>query len=507
MLGKFKNTKIAKKITILYGGIFSLTIIVISVIIMGNAVLVRESSVRQEVIQSVDNIQKAIESGSEITDEALEGLLQNKYVEFMIVNMKTGDYYKSAIGGLPPFVIQPEMVKNMIRHQDSAKDGGIEGRTQLPPEEEGFPGFSGADEKSIKNEKKSPRNDGREYMIQGDGGNEFMLVERTVSYGENIYFVQAFKMITEQRYYVYGFALRLLILDAVGILIAFLIGKYISRLILKPVENIRQTAERISIEDLSQRIELSGPDDEMKELSITFNSMIERLEESFQRQTQFISDASHELRTPISVIQGYANLVNRWGKSDPTILQESIDSILAETEHMSTLIKKLLFLAKSDQNKNHLQKQEITLNQMAQDIARELRVMETGRLVKLEEKDEVKVYADPDLLKQLLWIYTENSLKYTSQETGEILFCVWKDKQYGYISVSDNGAGMEAEDLPHIFDRFYRADKSRNKEIPGTGLGLSIAKWIMDSHHGEIIVNSTLGEGTSFTSKFHLFKE
>ena len=143
---------------------------------------------------------------------------------------------------------------------------------------------------------------------------------------------------------------------------------------LKPVEEIQQTAERISIEDLSQRIDTSGPDDEMKELAETFNSMISRLENSFQKQNQFISDASHELRTPISVIQGYANLINRWGKSDPTVLEESIQSILAETEHMSQLIKKLLFLAKSDQNRIPVQKEQFCLNELVKEVVKEMEI-------------------------------------------------------------------------------------------------------------------------------------
>ena len=272
------------------------------------------------------------------------------------------------------------------------------------------------------------------------------------------------------------------------------------------MEQIRSTAERISIEDLSQRIELDGPNDEMKELSETFNSMIDRLEASFHKQNQFISDASHELKTPIAVIQGYANLMNRWGKDDPSVLQESLDSILAETEQMSTLIKKLLLLAKSDQSKVHIVKKPLSLNEVSEEILKELGILETKKNIVYNEEAEVVIFADYALVKQLIWIYVENSLKYT-KENGTIAFRIYQDEQYGYISVTDDGIGIKEEDLPYIFDRFYRSDKSRNKEIAGTGLGLSIAKWIMDSHQGEILVESVYGQGTTFTSKFLLYSE
>ncbi|MBQ2413041.1 MAG: HAMP domain-containing protein, partial [Anaerotignum sp.] len=318
-----------------------------------------------------------------------------------------------------------------------------------------------------------------------------------------MYRIQAYRMMADGAYMIWNFMSKLLIADIIGILGAFLIGQYISRRVLRPVEAIRETAERISIEDLSQRISTEGPDDEMKELTVTFNSMIERLDSSFQKQNQFVSDASHELRTPISVIQGYANLINRWGKSDPDILQESIDSILTETDHMSALIRQLLFLAKSDQNKLNLQKVQLSLNEAAQELVREMELMDMHAEITYLEDDQAEVFADYDLVKQLLWIHGENALKY-SGENGKIQVHVWKDENYGYVSVEDNGAGIAEEDIPKVFDRFYRADKSRNKEIAGTGLGLAIAKWIMDSHDGEIIVKSRLGEGTAFINKFHL---
>ena len=343
-----------------------------------------------------------------------------------------------------------------------------------------------------------------EYILENSTDQQFMLLTNHFETDTDAYRIQVFKMMGNNAYMMRNFLAKMLIVDIFGICCAFLIGKYISDRILRPVEAIRSAAERISVEDLSQRISTEGPEDEMKELTITFNSMIDRLDGAFQRQSQFISDASHELRTPIAVIQGYANLINRWGKSDPEVLQESIDSILTETNHMSALIRQLLFLAKGDQNKLHVQKTRVSLNEIAAELVREMDLLQEGRSITFTAEDEVEIFAEYDLIKQLLWIHGENALKY-SPNGSKIAVRVWKDASFGYVSVEDHGAGIAEEDLRKIFDRFYRADKSRNKEVSGTGLGLAIARWIIDCHDGEVLVESKVGEGTIFTDKFRLF--
>ena len=146
----------------------------------------------------------------------------------------------------------------------------------------------------------------------------------------------------------------------------------------------------------------------------------------------------------------------------------------------------------------------MSLNEVAAELVREMEILDTNRKITLKETEAVDIFADYDLIKQLLWIHGENALKY-SGEHGQIEVKVWKDKKFGYVSITDNGAGIAEEDIPKIFDRFYRVDKSRNKGISGTGLGLAIAKWIADSHEGEILVESKVGEGTTFTDKFRLF--
>ncbi|WP_458408401.1 ATP-binding protein [Anaerotignum sp.] len=490
----FHHLAIAKRITLLYGGIFTLSLLFLSFFMLLNISSMQQSTMRKELIGAMEEVQQHLDSGKMLSNEVLFALLEDSYVEVSVFNYDENMMYNSIPGDMPPFIFHPD--SNEQRNHDF-----------IGKKEEPEPPY--LQEKELKDTgfeirvHRESQGGNLEYILENKTEQQFMLLSTHYQTGEHMYRIQAFHMLPDRSYMILNFMSKLLIADVIGILGAFLIGQYISRRMLKPMEAIREAAERISIEDLSQRISTEGPDDEMKELTVTFNSMIERLEASFQKQNQFVSDASHELRTPISVIQGYANLINRWGKSDPAVLQEAIDSILTETDHMSALIRQLLFLAKSDQSKLTLQKTQISLNEVAAELVREMEVLDVNAQITFVEENDVELFADYDMIKQLLWIHGENALKY-SGEGGKIEVRVWKDKRFGYISVKDNGAGISEDDIPKIFDRFYRADKSRNKGISGTGLGLAIARWIVESHDGEILVESKVGEGTKFTNKFRL---
>ena len=491
----FRHMAIAKRITLLYGGIFTLSLLFLSGFMILNISSMQQSTMRKELQDSMEQVQEYLESGEELSDGALAELLEDSYVEVSIYSYEENIMYNSVPEKIPSFIFLPEVGRPPVPPRN--RDTDEPEPPYLRENELKDSGF----EISVQRENKSGN---LEYILENEMHQQFMLHSTHYRNGADVYRIQAFRMMADREYMIWNFMSKLLIADVIGILCAFLIGQYISRRILKPVAAIREAAERISIEDLSQRISTEGPDDEMKELTVTFNSMIDRLENSFRKQNQFISDASHELRTPISVVQGYANLINRWGKSDPDILQESIDSILTETDHMSALIRQLLFLAKSDQNKLNAQKTRISLNEVAAELVRDMEVLDVHAKITFAEEGHAEIFADYDLIKQLLWIHGENALKY-SAEGSEIQVKVWKDKKFAYVSVKDNGVGIAEEDIPKIFDRFYRVDKSRNKEIVGTGLGLSIAKWIMDSHDGKILVESKVGEGTTFTNQFRLY--
>ncbi|MBQ3614759.1 MAG: HAMP domain-containing protein, partial [Anaerotignum sp.] len=482
---------------LLYGGIFTLSLLFLSGFMILNISSMQQSTMRRELIGSMELVQQYLDDGKMLSNEGLSGLQKDSYVEISVFSYRENKMYNSVPGNTPPFILHPHAGEQRDPDWDWNKE-----EPDLPylrEKELKNTGF----EINVQRENKSGN---LEYILENEAEQQFMLLSTHHRTESGMYRIQVFRMMADGGYMIWNFMSKMLIADIIGIFCAFLIGQYISRRMLKPVEAIREAAERISIEDLSQRISTDGPDDEMKELTVTFNSMIDRLDTSFQKQNQFISDASHELRTPISVIQGYANLINRWGKSDPDILQESIDSILTETEHMSTMIRQLLFLAKSDQSKLSLQKTKMSLNEVAEELVRDMEVLEVNRKITYTEEDAVEILADYDLLKQLLWIHGENALKY-SADGGEVEVKVWKDKKFGYVSIRDNGIGIAEEDIPKIFDRFYRVDKSRNKEISGTGLGLAIAKWIVESHDGEIMVESKPGEGTVFIDRFRLYKK
>lgn len=493
LFGGIQHMAIARKITLLYGGIFSVSLLIISLFMTLNITAIQQHTIRRELSATISNIEDYLRQGKRLSNDALQGLLDNKYVEVSVYSQEEKIYYYSHFGE-GPFLLQPGELNLQGPNGYFGKEDKMTKESQQAFEENGF---------KISVQKEGAENC-TEYILENNKRQQLMLISTIIPTKNNSFYrVEAFKLIGVNTNFLQGFIVKLGSIDFIGIFCAFLIGRYISRRMLQPVEAIRSAAERITIEDLSQRINTDGPDDEMKELTVTFNSMIDRLESSFQRQNQFVSDASHELRTPISVIQGYANLINRWGKSDPDILQESIDSILSETEHMSALIRKLLFLAKGDQNRMLVQKKMVSLNEIAGEIVKELEILEVHRQILFEEKDKVEIWGDPDLIKQLLWIHGENALKYT-KDGGLITVRVWKDKKNAYVSVHDNGAGISEEHLPRIFDRFYRVDQSRNKGISGTGLGLSIAKWIVDSHFGNISVESKAGEGTTFINAFPL---
>lgn len=480
----FHHLAITKRITLLYGGIFTVSLLFLSLFMLWNIPDMQRSTTRRELQHTMESVQEYLSAGKMLTNGALMQMQEDGYVEVNIYQFADNTMF-STMGELPSFIHPPDRMEWTENRPPYLQEKELR--------QKGF---------EINIRRESP--DGRvEYIIENKSEQKFMLISEHFKTDAGLYRIQVFRRMADGDYMVLNFMSKLLIADVIGVFCAFLIGQYISRRMLKPVAAIREAAERISIEDLSQRISTEGPEDEMKELTETFNSMIDRLEGSFQKQNQFVSDASHELRTPISVIQGYANLINRWGKSDPAVLQESIDSILTETEHMSALIRQLLFLAKSDQSRLSLQKTEISLNEVSAELVREMALLNTQADISYTEEDQVEIFADYNMIKQLLWIHGENALKY-AKENAKVEVKVWKDQEFGYVSVKDDGVGISEEDIPKIFDRFYRADKSRNKEILGTGLGLSIAKWIMDSHDGEILVESRVDEGTVFTNRFHL---
>lgn len=324
-----------------------------------------------------------------------------------------------------------------------------------------------------------------------------ILAREIVTLKEEAYTLEAAKYLKTEATYMTVLLMILLVLNMSAIFITLIMGSKASRKMLKPIEKMTKTVKHISIHQLNTRLDVGGSQDELKDLAETFNAMLDRIEASYQQQNQFVSDASHELRTPISVLQGYANLLDRWGKEDKEVLQESIEAIKSESENMKDLIEKLLFLARADKNLQKLELTEFSMGELMSELVKEAKLIDDTHEFVCNIKEDYIFYGDRKSIKQLLRILVDNSVKFTP-EGGKISLHQKTWKNFMVIEVEDTGIGIAQEELPHIFERFYRVDKARTKTHGGQGLGLSIAKWIVESHHGKIEVKSLLGVGTKF---------
>lgn len=291
----------------------------------------------------------------------------------------------------------------------------------------------------------------------------------------------------------------------ISMLIAGLAGWISTNQALTPLEAVTRTALQITrADDLSRRIPYDGPpDDEVGQLIHAFNQTLSRLENLFNTQRRFLADVGHELRTPLTVIRGNVDLMRRMQSAD----DESMDSITSEVDRLTRLVGDLLLLAQAESGKLPLVKSMVEMDSLVLEALSQMSVLAKDRLkLTIGEIDQVLVCGDQDRLKQVMVNLVGNAIKYTPAG-GEVIVGVGKEKNRARITVSNNGPGIPKEDLPHIFERFYRGEKSRtrSRDGKGFGLGLSIAYWIVRNHNGQIEVSSTENEGTTFRIWLPLF--
>ena len=303
-----------------------------------------------------------------------------------------------------------------------------------------------------------------------------------------------------------------------------------ARRLLKPLDKIAQAAQRLTDEsgarraaeraqqarmmrsdggvdeakfhDLEEAIgqidigdRLATGDKDLQGLEDAINGMLSRMHAAYRQQAQFVSDASHELRTPIAVIQGYVRMLDRWGKDDEKVLEESIAAIKAETEHMKTLVEQLLFLARGDSGRQQLSPEPMDLSALMAEVLDEYRMIDPAHEWRQGSMAPAPVSADPALIKQAARILVDNAVRYTP-EGGSIRLSAGMADGRAFFEVQDGGIGIAEEDVPRIFDRFFRADPARARASGGTGLGLSIARWIVERHDGHFEVLSRQDLGT-----------
>ena len=291
----------------------------------------------------------------------------------------------------------------------------------------------------------------------------------------------------------------LLAIALAGLIVAAASGYAVSQRILKPISEMTRTAHDIAIENMGRRLDVAPVEDELTELAKTFNSMLDRLQAGIAQQQRFVSDASHELRTPATVIRGYSDLLARWGSRDPEILKEGIEAIQSESENMQQLIEQLLFLARADQRRQPLKPEMLELSKIVNEVVHSLELVTKEHTLELRQNDAGTIFADKVTIKQMLRIFLDNAIKYTPKG-GRITVESVRQVDRIRLSVSDTGIGIAPENQKKVFDRFFRVDTSHSKrEISGTGLGLSIASWIAEQHDITIELESALGKGTTIT--------
>lgn len=320
--------------------------------------------------------------------------------------------------------------------------------------------------------------------------------------------------------------------------LGFINGTESYRKYLKPIDEIALAAEEISsknmmeerfssLEEAIDHIDGSSPelmlntgDSDLQGLEAAINNMLKRLHNSYRQQIRFVDDASHELRTPIAVIQGYINMLDRWGKSDESILEESIAAIKAEAAHMNTLVEQLLFLARGDAGRQKFEPEPVNLLSMMEEIAEESRMIDPEHRYELRVSESVEIQADYAMLKQSVRILIDNAAKYSPSGSRIRMRMYTRDtpgggnrgtvsgrngdtcsgtKKQVCIEIQDNGMGIGKNDVGHIFERLYRGDPARNSRTGGSGLGLSIARWIVERHKGFFEVISYEEIGTRIT--------
>jgi heavy metal sensor kinase len=303
-------------------------------------------------------------------------------------------------------------------------------------------------------------------------------------------------------------------------MVAILGGQFLAHQALKPVDNITQTARMITSQNLNQRIPPPKVKDEMSRLIETFNEMISRLDQSFRQVKQFSSDASHELKTPLTILKGEVEVTLRKERTSQEY-QQTLKSNLEEINRMSQIVEDLLLLSKADTGEIRLNKEDINLTEILNEVVTHMNMLAKSKRLRLSTSNhqDIHIFGDALRIRELFINLIENGIKYT-EEGGSIHIILakeyeffarnqsdWAEEEKGEfakIIVSDTGIGIAEEDYERIFNRFFRVDKARSREEGGSGLGLSICKWIVEAHQGEIKVESELGKGSSFIVKLPL---
>lgn len=284
-----------------------------------------------------------------------------------------------------------------------------------------------------------------------------------------------------------------------SVAVASAVGWFLAKKALRPVTEITKLARKIEAENLNERITIDVPRDEIGQLAITMNEMIERLEKSFNQIKQFTADASHELKTPLTILKGEMEIALR-SKGGIDEMRRALTSSLEEIDRMNYIVRNLLDLAKMDVERGRAATHEVSLDRIVSERCEHFRrhALDSGVGLAILKNSPVLIRGDSVRISQLVYNLIDNALKYTPSG-GHVEVMLTEEEKMAVLRVADTGIGISGEDIPYLFDRFYRVDKARSGGAGGAGLGLSICKEIVESNGGTITVSSVPGKGTTFT--------
>jgi|SRR5690625_2906653 len=332
-------------------------------------------------------------------------------------------------------------------------------------------------------------------IVKRDDGTNVAVIEKPIIWDDGqIVTLQISKHLMALKETMHTLFFVLMIASIFMLLPIIIAGNILGRFLLRPIHTLIQTMQANSQRAEWKKIEVqSSSKDELHQMELTFNEMIDHLKENYQRQEQFVSDASHEMNTPISIVKSYAQLLKRRGKERPELFDEAVEAIDSEADRMQLLVEQMLLLAK---NQVETKRENIEVIGLCEAVRKQFVGAYEREIMIITSEQRIIVHGNEDQLKQVIYILIDNALKYSDKK---VELNISRHDNQALIKVNDFGAGIASEDLERVFDRFYRIDKARSRETGGTGLGLSIAKTIVNAHGGLLSVSSQLDIGTTFT--------
>lgn len=334
------------------------------------------------------------------------------------------------------------------------------------------------------------------------GPRPYLVEDRFVSQGNNAAVIHVAQPL-DTLYHVFEQAQKAIVLTLAAAAIAVvLLSILLAAQATTPIDELSSAMREINFDRLSLRLRRPPRNDEVGRLAAAFNDLLARLEEAFARERRFISDASHELKTPLTSINANAQMLLRWGDREPEIRRESLETIAADSASLAAMVNGMLTLAKADRG-DDVPKEPVSLAQIASEAVRGSagRAAEKHLALTFEHEATPTVFGDPGLLRQLVGNLVDNAIKFT--ESGSVDVRVGLDGDRAWLEVADTGPGIPDEELPRVFDRFYRTDKARSRSgVPGTGLGLAIVRSIARVHDGEVTAGRSPSGGALFRVVF-----